>query len=116
MGRQVGHKGVVWQVMTHVTKEPQEMQGQGGSGEASGAAKGTYRYTQQITWRKAASQRCRYLGQKLIAGGGRWRKRVLGRGKSKYEALMRKHLGNAHGRAGMRPTWLEQCLSRRVTG
>lgn len=56
------------------------------------------------------------FGAKAHHGGWKMGKRVLGRGKSKYEALMCSSLGNAPGRAEMRLMQLELCLSPRVTG
>ena len=58
----------------------------------------------------------RVFGAKAHHGGWKMGKRVLGRGKSKYEALMCSSLGNAPGRAEMRLMQLELCLSPRVTG
>lgn len=58
----------------------------------------------------------RVFGAKSHHGGWKTGKRVLGRGKSKYEALMCSRLGNVPGRAEMRLMQLEPCLSPRVTG
>ena len=56
------------------------------------------------------------FGAKTHHGGWKMGKRVLSRGKSKYEPPMCSHLGNALGRAEMRLMYLEPCLTPRVMG
>lgn len=100
-GGHVFGQWAVWQVVAQEGGGVQEAQGHRRGRRPAGDAV-CLEDTRQVTQGKGASQRCGYLGPNLIMGVGRRGKRVLGRGKSKYEALMCSRLGNVPGRAEMR--------------